>query len=183
MKPTLLLLLAVLCTLSSCEKARGLAARLAKKPGSTEHAQANAWISEIPQGGYDSFRLQSGKLVIVDFHADWCGPCRQLAPILQQIVSEHRGLVVVGKVNVDQNRELAAAEGVRSIPDVRIFSGGRLVDQFVGLPAESEIRRRVETQVKALPTPTAGAVGQPAATEPPTRPMPKGWLPPGMQRR
>ncbi|MDP3849189.1 MAG: thioredoxin family protein [Luteolibacter sp.] len=181
----LLLILPALCGISSCEKVRGLATRIAKKPPATESAVANSntWISEISEVGYDTFRQQPGKLAIVDFHADWCGPCRQLGPILAQIVSEHGGSVVVGKINVDQNKELAAREGVRGIPDVRIYREGRLVDQFVGLPDESEVRRRIEAHALGLPKPAATGDDKPATTDPITRPMPKDWLPPGMQRR
>ena len=114
--------------------------------------------------------MQPGKVVVIDFYADWCGPCRKLGPILDQIASEHGGKILVGKVNVDQNRELASSEGVRGIPDVRIFRDGREVDRFVGLPGESEVRRRLEVHLKGLPehraTSRGGATRNAAAKHP-----------------
>jgi thioredoxin 1 len=179
-------LLAISCGLVSCEKAKEIAGRLAKKPAAevTTPAGTGSWVTAIPEGGYDSFRLQTGKVVVIDFYADWCGPCRQLSPILDKIVSEHSGKIIVGKINVDQNRELASKEGVRGIPDVRIFRDGSEVDRFVGLPDEGEVRRRLEIHTKGLPahSPAAGEA-IPGTPQPSTQPMSKDWLPPGMQRR
>jgi thioredoxin len=186
MRPLPPLLALMLCLAPSCDKARDLAGRFAKKaPATAPAATANgSWVSQIPEGGYDSFRLQPDKVAIVDFYADWCGPCRKLAPILEQIAADHAGSIVIGKVNVDQHGELAAKEGVRGIPDVRIFRNGKQVDQFVGLPPENEVRRRIEIHAKGLPAPAAAAGdGKPSTREPTTRPMPKDWLPQGMQRR
>jgi thioredoxin len=180
------LLLAVFCGLVSCEKAREMVGRLSKKPVPEAPATADtgSWVTAIPQDGYDAFRLQTGKVVVIDFHADWCGPCRQLGPILDKIANEHGGKILIGKVNVDQNRELAAKEGVQGIPDVRIFRDGREVERFVGLPDESEVRRRLETHLKGLPdhSPTTGEPKL-ATPQPSAQPMSKDWLPPGMQRR
>jgi thioredoxin 1 len=182
-----LILFASWCSLSSCEKIRSLTGRLEKNPPATAAPTAHTGplVTEIPDGGYDTFPLQSGKVVIVDFYAEWCGPCRQLAPILEDLTAKHKGSVVVGKVNIDQFRSLASKEGVRGIPDVRIYRDGKLVDKFVGLPADSEVRQRIETHVKGLPPPpteTASA-GKSDASKPLTRPMTKDWLPPGVKRR
>lgn len=181
------LLLAVFCGLVSCDKAKEMAGRLAKKPAAeipAATASSGSIVTAITQGEYDSFRSQSGKVVVIDFHADWCGPCRQLGPILDKIANEHGGKILIGKVNVDENRELAAKEGVQGIPDVRIFLDGREVDRFVGLPAESEVRRRLETHAKGLPEHAPAAVeAKPATPQPSAQPMSKDWLPPGMQRR
>lgn len=173
-----------LCGLSSCDKTRELAGRFIKKSSAVPSASGE-WVSQISSGNFDTFRMQPGKVVVIDFHADWCGPCRNLAPILDRVASDHGGVVLIGKVNVDQNRELAASEGVRGIPDVRIFRDGREVDRFVGLPPEDEVRRRIEAHTKGLSAahsavPAAEAA---AAPEPNIAPAPKDWLPPGMQRR
>jgi thioredoxin 1 len=185
MKPLLLLATLALCGLSSCEKARELAGRFTKKPPAPAVSPSGSWVSEISESEFDSFRTQPGKVVVIDFHAVWCGPCRNLAPILDQIATEHGGTVLIGKVNVDQNRQLAANEGVRSIPDVRIFRDGREVDRFVGLPAGSEVRQRIEIHTKGLvaPAPAATGEGKPANPQPVIGPASKDWLPPGMQRR
>jgi thioredoxin len=179
------LLLTAFCGLVSCDQAKEMAGRLAKKPAAEiPAASSGSWVTPIPQGGYDSFRSQSGKVVVIDFYADWCGPCRKLSPILDKIANEHGGKILIGKVNVDQNRELASKEGVQGIPDIRIFRDGREVDRFVGLPDEREVRRRLETHLKGLPE-HAPAVEEtkPATPQPSAEPMSKDWLPPGMQRR
>jgi thioredoxin len=157
-----------------------------KKPAADVPAAdgSGSWVTAIPQGGYDSFRLQSGKVVVIDFYADWCGSCRKLSPILDKIASEHGGKILIGKVDVDQNRELASSEGVRSIPDIRIFRDGREVDRFIELPEESEVRRRLDAHVKGLPEKAPAAdEAKPETPQPTAQPMSKDWLPPGMQRR
>jgi thioredoxin len=182
-----LLAVFALCGLSSCDKARTLAKQLGKKeepiPAATPHS--GALVSEISQGSYNTFPMQRGRVVIVDFHAEWCGPCRQLGPILEKIANEKQGLVLVGKVNVDHNKQLAADEGVRGIPDVRIYRDGKLVDKFVGLPSESDVRQRIESQLKGLPpvAPAAAESTKSKTAEPVTTPMSKDWLPNGMKRR
>lgn len=187
MKAFHLVILTVFPALLSCGKVREMAGRLNKKPAAEVSASADSgsWVTAITQDSYDSFREQRGKVVVIDFHADWCGPCRQLSPILDKIANEHGGKILIGKVNVDQNREIASKEGVRGIPDVRIFLDGREVDRFVGAPSESEVRKRLEAHIRGLPEPTTAAgVPEPITPPPsPPQPMSKDWLPPGMQRR
>lgn len=163
-----------------------MAGRLAKKPAAEAVAStgSGSWVIAIPQGGYDSFRLQPGKVVVIDFYADWCGPCRQLGPILEKIANEHGGKILIGKVNVDDYREIASKEGVQGIPDVRIYRDGGQVDRFVGLPDESEVRRRLEVHLAGLSQSTPAAGGAiPGKPQQDPQPMSKDWLPPGMQRR
>jgi len=95
--------------------------------------------------------------VIVDFWAPWCGPCRMLGPILEKLAREFAGRVKVVKVNADENLELSARYGVRSIPDVRAFRDGRPVAQFLGALPESEVRRFIET---LLPSPSEEALAR-----------------------
>jgi putative thioredoxin len=89
--------------------------------------------------------------VLVDFWAPWCGPCRQLGPALEKIVTEAGGKVKLVKVNIDENQALAGQMGVRSIPAVFAFSGGQPVDGFMGALPESDIRAFVEKILAAAP--------------------------------
>lgn len=77
--------------------------------------------------------LDSGIPVLVDFWAAWCGPCKMLAPTIEQLAKEFEGKAKVGKVNVDDNQQLAAQFGIMSIPTIIIFKGGKVVEQFIGV--------------------------------------------------
>lgn len=180
LKPLLFL---AICTLGSCNKARDLATKLGDK---LEEASPGEIVSEVSEKDYESFTQQADTLVVIDYYADWCGPCRQLSPVLETIVKEHKGAVRLGKINVDKAKELAAREGVRSIPDVRMFRNGKQVDQFVGAPPETEIRKRIDKQLKDQPKTTEETLdkdGKPIKKEPTIKPMEKDWLPKGLERK
>jgi thioredoxin len=177
-------LLPLLMLLTACDKLRDAAKNLEKRAGTAANPAA-AQVTQLDADSYESFAAQRGKVAVIDFYADWCGPCRSLAPILDRIAADSGGLIVIGKVNVDQNRELATRQGVRSIPDVRIFRDGREVDRFVGAPNETQVRARIEVHTKGLSPAGPAAQGQaPAAKpQPAITPASKDWLPPGMERR
>ena len=86
----------------------------------------------LTQANFETSVLKSTVPVLVDFWAEWCGPCRMIAPLLEQIAKEHPGKVVVGKVNVDQEQDLAAKYGIQSIPAFFIFKNGEIAEQFIG---------------------------------------------------
>ena len=88
---------------------------------------------EITDATFDEVVLKSDKPVVVDFWAAWCGPCRMVGPIIDEISNDYEGKAVVGKVDVDANQEFAAKYGVRNIPTVLIFNGGELVGRQVGV--------------------------------------------------
>ena len=89
--------------------------------------------------------------VLVDFWAEWCGPCKMLAPVLEQIATEQQERLVVAKVNVDENPALAARFEIQSIPTLLYFSGGKLRDKSVGVISKKEIGNRVAALVGAQP--------------------------------
>ena len=88
---------------------------------------------EITDATFDNIVLKSDKPVLVDFWAAWCGPCRMVGPIIDDLSNEYDGKAVVGKVDVDSNQEFAAKYGVRNIPTVLLFKNGELVDRKVGV--------------------------------------------------
>jgi thioredoxin 1 len=88
------------------------------------------WQSEV---------LDSEKPVLVDFWAPWCGPCKFIGPIVEELAGDYDGRVKVGKVNVDDNKELAVQFGIRGIPTVMIFKGGQVASSFVGLRSKEDL--------------------------------------------
>lgn len=93
---------------------------------------ASANLVVLNQSNFDSLVLKSTVPVLVDFWAEWCGPCRMIAPLLEQIAQANPDKVVVGKVNVDTEPALAAKYGIQSIPAFFIFKNGEIAEQFVG---------------------------------------------------
>lgn len=88
---------------------------------------------EITDATFEEVVLNSDKPVVVDFWAAWCGPCRMVGPIIDEVSNDYEGKAVVGKVDVDANQEFAAKYGVRNIPTVLVFKGGEIVSRQVGV--------------------------------------------------
>jgi len=109
---------------------------------------------ELNETNFDREVLQSSLPVVVDFWAEWCGPCKMLAPALDEIARELQGQAVVAKVNVDEQPVLAARFNIQSIPALLYFSGGELRDQTIGVVSR-----------KTITTKLAGLRGEPANTQ------------------
>ena len=88
---------------------------------------------EITDANFEEIVINSDKPVLVDFWATWCGPCRMVGPVIDQVSEEYEGKAVVGKVDVDANQEFAAKYGVRNIPTVLLFHKGEIIDRKVGV--------------------------------------------------
>ena len=93
--------------------------------------------------------IENNKNVLIDFYADWCGPCQTLLPTVHKLAEEFEGEVSIRKVNVDQNQELAAAFGVRSIPTLVQINDGKEISRIVRLVSEQDLRSRIEQQKTA----------------------------------
>jgi thioredoxin 1 len=100
---------------------------------------------EINETNFESEVLQSTRPVVVDFWAEWCGPCKMLAPVLDEIAAEQAGRVKIAKVNVDENPALAGRFGIQSIPTLLYFAGGRLRNQTVGAVGKKRIVSDLES--------------------------------------
>jgi len=101
-------------------------------------------IIELSDSTFESEVVNSDLPVLVDFWAPWCGPCRAIAPIVEEISSSYEGKIKVGRMNVDENQSTTIKFGIRSIPTIIMFKGGEAVDQIIGAVPKGEIERVVD---------------------------------------
>ena len=98
-------------------------------------------------GNFNVEVLQSEEPVLVDFYADWCGPCRMMGPLVEQLAETYNGRVKVGKVNVDEDGALAGNYGIQSIPSFLLFKNGQVVDSVTGGVPQQVLKQMIERQV------------------------------------
>ena len=102
-------------------------------------------VVEITDQSFQETVLNSDKPVLVDFWATWCGPCRMLGPIIEEVAADFEGKAVVGKVDVDNNQQVSVDYGIRNIPTVLIFKNGEVVDKIVGVAPKEVIAEKLNS--------------------------------------
>jgi thioredoxin 1 len=105
---------------------------------------ASQAILHLTDDSFDQTLAQHAEPIVVDFWAEWCGPCKAIAPVLEELAQEYAGRVTIAKVNVDDYQALAARFGVRSIPTLLFFKSGKVVDQVVGAVPRTHLRKRLD---------------------------------------
>jgi thioredoxin 1 len=101
---------------------------------------ASSNIITLNKDNFTQKVLNSTTPVLVDFWAEWCGPCKMIAPVLDELADEYSGKVQIAKINIDENQELAAEYGVRAIPTLLIFQHGQVAEQIVGLRSKRDLK-------------------------------------------
>lgn len=104
---------------------------------------ASANVLTLSGANFDKEVTQSTVPVLVDFWAEWCGPCKMIAPVLDEIADEKAGKLKVGKINVDDNQELATKFGIRAIPTLLVFKGGAVKEQLVGMVGKKDLEKKL----------------------------------------
>jgi thioredoxin 1 len=101
---------------------------------------AAANIVALTDGNFSQEVLKSPTPVVVDFWAEWCGPCKMIAPVLDELAGEYNGKVKIGKVNIDEHQQLAINYGINSIPTLLFFKNGQVADQVVGMKSKRDLK-------------------------------------------
>ncbi|TVQ66345.1 MAG: thioredoxin [Balneolaceae bacterium] len=102
---------------------------------------------ELTDSNFDQEVLKAETPVLVDFWAEWCGPCRMVGPVVEELAGDYEGKVKVGKVDVDSNPQVSMKYGIRSIPSLLIFKDGEVVDQIVGAVPKPHLQKQLDAQL------------------------------------
>ena len=102
---------------------------------------------EFTDANFQDTALADGSVAVVDFWAEWCGPCRMIAPIIEELSTDYDGKVTVGKLNVDTNPEVSMKYGIRSIPTILILKNGEVVDRHVGTATKQALVSKIDSQL------------------------------------
>ena len=108
---------------------------------------ASELIKHVTDASFDADVLQSTQPVLVDYWAEWCGPCKQIAPILDDMSTAYQGKLQVAKMNVDENRDIPAKFGIRGIPTLMLFKGGQLAATKVGAMSKAQMTAFIDQQL------------------------------------
>jgi len=101
-------------------------------------------IVHVSDASFEDDVLKAKKAILVDFWAEWCGPCKMISPILDELASEYDGKVKVGKVNIDDHQVIATQYGIRAIPTLLIFKDGEVAEQVVGLRSKRDLKANID---------------------------------------
>jgi thioredoxin 1 len=101
-------------------------------------------VPEVSESNFEAEVLQAAEPVLVDFWAPWCGPCRMIGPIVEQLAAENAGKLKVAKINVDENQNLAGSLGVSAIPTLILYHNGQIADRFVGVQPKARLQGAID---------------------------------------
>jgi thioredoxin 1 len=102
---------------------------------------------QFTDANFEQEALKQDQVVMVDFWAEWCGPCKMIAPAVEQVAKEFAGKAIVGKMDVDSNSEVPTSLGIRNIPTLLFFKGGVLVDRHVGVASVEQLREKLQAHI------------------------------------